>query len=176
MQRKIILNLATSIDGFIADESGGFDWIVGDGNNSLDSKNKWDYSKFLNRVDTVVMGRNCYNQNFHADFKDKKLYVATTKMTNDYDNVRFINSDICKIILEEKQSYGKDIFLFGGGILLDKFIKEDIIDEYIIGVIPIILGKGKPLFLKNNPSIKLELTAYYIENGVAILHYARKSI
>ena len=58
MKRKIILNLAMSIDGYIANEDGGFDWIVGDGDESLDTQNKWNYEKFLEGIDTVVMGRN----------------------------------------------------------------------------------------------------------------------
>lgn len=72
MKRKIILNLAMSIDGYIASKDGGFDWIVGDGDEKLDTKDKWDYDKFLNDVDTVVMGKNCYDQSFHNDFADKK--------------------------------------------------------------------------------------------------------
>ncbi len=79
MKRKIILNLAMSIDGYIASKDGGFDWIVGDGDEKLDTEDKWDYDKFLNDVDTVVMGKNCYDQSFHNDFADKKVYVATSQ-------------------------------------------------------------------------------------------------
>ena len=174
MSRKIILNLAISIDGYIAANDGSFDWIVGDGDNRLDTKNKWDYGKFLEGVDIVVMGKNCYDQNFHNDFKDKKVYVATSKKLQNYDNIHFINEDILKIIEEEKQRDGKDIFLFGGGILIDKFIKEDVIDEYIIGVIPTILGSGRPLFLGNNPKIDLHLEEYFTKNGVMILKYSKR--
>lgn len=79
MNGKIILNLAISLDGYIADENGGFDWIVGDGNNTLNTKNKWDYSEFLGDIDIVVMGKNCYDQGFHNDYKDKEVYIATSK-------------------------------------------------------------------------------------------------
>ncbi|MEF9992595.1 MAG: dihydrofolate reductase, partial [Peptostreptococcaceae bacterium] len=54
MSRKIILNLAISIDGYIASEDGGFDWIVGDGDVILDTHNKWDFGKFLDDIDIVV--------------------------------------------------------------------------------------------------------------------------
>ena len=50
-----------SIDGYIANEDGGFDWIVGDGDESLDTQNKWNYEKFLEGIDTVVMGKKCYD-------------------------------------------------------------------------------------------------------------------
>lgn len=173
MTRKIILNLAMSIDGYIADEDGGFDWIVGDGDNSLDTENKWDYNEFLESIDIVVMGKKCYDQGFLDDFKDKTIYVATSEAIDDYDNIHFINNNICDVILEESTKEGKDIFLFGGGVLVDNFIKKDVIDQYIIGIIPTILGKGRPLFLENNPKINLHLDQYILDNGIVILKYSK---
>lgn len=174
MSRKIILNLAMSIDGYIADEDGGFDWIVGDGDSSLNTNNKWDFNKFLENIDVVVMGKTCYDSNFHNDYKNKKVYVATSKELEDYDNIHFINGDIVKVIEEERQKEGKDIYLFGGGIVIDNFIKADVIDEYIIGVIPTILGKGIPLFPGNNPKIDLHLDEYFVEDGIMIMRYSKR--
>lgn len=174
MSRKIILNLAMSIDGYIADEDGGFDWIVGDGDSSLNTNNKWDFNKFLENIDVVVMGKKCYDSNFHNDYKNKKVYVATSKELEDYDNIHFINGDIVKVIEEERQKEGKDIYLFGGGIVIDNFIKADVIDEYIIGVIPTILGKGIPLFPGNNPKIDLHLEEYFVEDGIMIMRYSKR--
>ncbi|MBU3805197.1 MAG: dihydrofolate reductase family protein, partial [Candidatus Cellulosilyticum pullistercoris] len=69
---------------------------------------------------------------------------------------------------------GKDVFLFGGGILIDAFLKADIIDEYIIGIIPTILGEGRPLFLGNHPKIDLSLQEFVTEDGIVILRYSRR--
>ncbi len=69
MSRKIILNLAISLDGYIASEDEGYDWIIGDGDKRLDTENKWDFNKFLEDIDVVVMGKKCYDQNMHNDFK-----------------------------------------------------------------------------------------------------------
>lgn len=171
MKRKIILNLAVSLDGYIASEDGGYDWIVGDGDDTLNTEKRHDFGKFLEEVDTVVMGKNCYNQNMHKDFSNKKVYIATTKNMKNHDNIHFISGDICKVIEEEKTKEGKDIYLYGGGVLVDSFLKADIIDEYIIGIIPIILGKGRPLFLGNNPTIRLHLNEYIMDNGIVILRY-----
>ena len=102
MKRKIIFNLAASIDGYIANEDGSYEWITGDGSKKLDTENKWDYNKFLENIDIVVMGRVCYEQNFHNDFKNKKVYVATSKYMKNYDNIHFINENIVDIILEEQ--------------------------------------------------------------------------
>jgi len=174
MKRKIILNLAMSIDGYIASEDGGYDWIVGDGDDTLNTKNKFSFDEFLEDVDIVVMGKKCYDQNMHNDYKNKKVYVATSQKIQDQDNLNFINGDIVKIIQEEREKEGKDIFLFGGGGLVDSFIKADIIDEYIIGIIPIILGKGRPLFLENNPTINLHLDECIVESGITILKYTKR--
>ena len=174
MSRKIILNLAISLDGYIASEDGGYDWIIGDGDKRLDTENKWDFNKFLEDIDVVVMGKKCYDQNMHNDFKSKKVYIATSKEIKDYDNIHFINGDIVKVIEEERNKEGKDIFLFGGGVLLDSFIKADIIDEYIIGIIPTILGNGRPLFLGNNPKIDLKLDEYVVDNGIVICRYSKR--
>ena len=173
MERKIILNLAISLDGFIASEDGTYEWIVGDGDHKLNT-GKHDFNKFLEGVDTVVMGKNCYDQNMHLEYKNKKVYIATSQKLQDKENIHFINGDICKVILEEKKKVGKHIYLFGGGVLVDHFIKSDIIDEYIIGIIPIILGKGRPLFLQNNPTVKLHLDEYLIEDGITILKYSKR--
>lgn len=174
MSRKIILNLAISLDGYIASEDGGFDWIVGDGDNTLDTEKKWDYANFLEDIDIVVMGKNCYDQNFHNDFKDKKVYVATSKPIENHENIHFISGDIVNIILDEREKEGKDIFLFGGGVLVDSFIKADVIDEFIVGIIPIILGKGRPLFLENNPNINLHLDEYIVNEGIVIMKYSKR--
>ncbi|SCJ62916.1 Pyrimidine deaminase [uncultured Clostridium sp.] len=174
MNRKIVLNLAISLDGYIASEDGGYDWIVGDGSDKLDTKDKYDFSKFLEGVDIVVMGKNCYDQNFHLDYKEKTVYIATSQLLDDYDNIRFINKDIVNVILEEKNKEGKDIFLFGGGKLVDSFIKANVIDEYIIGIIPIILGKGRSLFLENNPKIDLKLDEHIVDNGIVICRYSKR--
>ncbi|MGL5379848.1 dihydrofolate reductase family protein, partial [Clostridium sp.] len=168
MNGKIILNLAISLDGYIADEDGGFDWIVGDGNSTLNTENKWDYSEFLNDIDVVVMGKKCYDQGFHKDFKEKDVYIATSQHIENYENYHFISGNICENIKKLKDE-GKNVFLFGGGGLIDNFVKADIIDEYVIGIIPTILGKGRKLFLENNPKIDLNLEYYAVEDGVIVM-------
>lgn len=175
MARKIVMTLAMSLDGFIASDDGSFNWIQGDGNSSLNTENLWSYEKFLGNVDVVVMGKRCYEQDLHKDFKDKKIYVATSEKLEDYENISFIGGNIVGIINDEKINVdGKDIFLFGGGVLVDNFIKENAIDEYIIGIIPIILGVGRPFFQGNNPEIKLKMNSYSIQDGIAILSYSKR--
>lgn len=174
MSGKIILNLAISLDGYISDENGGYEWIVGDGNSTLNTESKWDYDKFLDGIDVVVMGRNCYDQNMHKDFQGKEVYIASSEKIDDYENYHFISGNICESISKLKNE-GKNIFLFGGGGLVDNFVKADIIDEYVIGIIPTILGKGRKLFFENNPKIDLTLEYYSVEDGVIVMKYSKRN-
>ena len=173
MNGKIILNLAVSLDGYIADKDGGYDWIVGDGNSTLNTENKWSHDKFLENIDVVVMGKKCFDQDMHKEYQDKEVYIATSKEIEDFENYHFINKDIVKVI-EDLKNKGKNIYLFGGGILIDSFIKANVIDEYIIGVIPTILGKGIKLFYDNYPKIDLTLDYYSVEDGIVIMKYLKK--
>lgn len=173
MGRKIILNLAVSLDGYIADEAGGYGWIAGDGGHTLDTTPKWEHEAFLKQVDTVVMGKRCYDQGFAEDYADKLVYVATTQDITDHDNIRFIRGDICAQLRAACAGEGGDIYLFGGGKLCDSFIKADMVDMYILGLIPVILGKGIPLFLGKNPHIPLRLKERYIHEGVVVLCYEK---
>lgn len=173
MSGKIIMNLAISIDGYIADENGGFDWIVGPGDTAIDTAERSEFTEFLAGIDIVVMGKNCYEQGFAKDYPTKTIYVATSEKKEDEGNIHFISGDIVNKFEKEKNS-GKNIFLFGGGGLIDHFVKANAIDEYIVGIIPTILGKGRPLFLGNKPTIQLHLDKYTISDGVAVFHYSKR--
>lgn len=179
MKRKIILNLAISLDGYICDENGGFDWIVGQGDNSLDTKEQIDFFEFVNICDIVVMGKKGYDdapENSLDIYKDKKIYVVTnSKETPKEEYVEFINGDVVNKILKERESEGKNIFIYGGAQIADLFIKENVIDEYILGIIPTILGRGRRLFLDNNPTIKLDLKEYSFLDGITMLRYSKRA-
>ncbi len=170
---KIILNLATSIDGYIADINDGYDWIVGYGKKELNTKETMDFQIFLESIDVVVMGKRCYDLNMHKDFQNKTVYIATNEKIEDYDNCKFIGEELTDVILSLKNE-GKNIYLFGGGILIASFMKKDLIDEFIIGIVPVILGNGIRLFLDNNPTVNLTLDNYVVEDGITIMYYSRR--
>lgn len=176
MKGKITLNLAISLDGFIASEDGSYDWIAGHGDSSQDTEQDYPFEEFLQGIDVVVMGNTSYKQGFlneAPEYESKKIYVAAGEEQEDTDHLSFIRGDIVDIIVKERDE-GKNIYLFGGGIVIDPFIKANVIDAYIIGIIPIILGKGRPLFLDNNPTIPLKLEKYSIRDGIPVLHYVKR--
>lgn len=176
--RKIILNLAMSLDGYIADTAGGFDWIEGDGDKHNDTENTFDYEAFTKGIDTVVMGSKAYEDCVLTGlntFEDKKILVATRRILEGRDNVEFIQGDICNKILSVKAKEGLDIWLFGGAGLTDPFIKANIVDTYIVGIIPVILGNGRSLFKGDYPKIDLHLDEISISDGIMIPIYSKKN-
>lgn len=124
------------------------------------------------------MGRKAYEDcppETLKQFSSKTIYVATSnKLKSEYDNVKLISGNICDQIHKLKEKKGKDIWIWGGGLLADHFIKAKVIDEYIIGIIPIILGKGIPLFLENNPLVELHLCESTTQEGIVILRYDKR--
>lgn len=167
-----------SLDGFIADSNGGFDWITGDGKNSLDTKDQFDFPAFLDAVDVIVMGKrsflDCPKETLDS-FKDKMVFVASNEpFETERSYVVRIQGDLVKQITALQQQKGKHIWLFGGAGLTDAFIKANVIDEYILGFIPILLGNGRPLFLENNPTVLLHLEEITSQEGIVVLRYVRR--
>lgn len=171
MARKLILNLAMSLDGFIADKDGGYGWIRSYGQKTLDAAGSWSHEEFLRNIDIVVMGWKCFEQQLHRELDEKEIYVATSRKQENFGNIRFIDGDIVGAVLARKPESGRDIYLYGGGILAEPFLRGHLIDEYIIGLIPVILGGGIPLFVGEQPAAALELTRCYTDNGIVILRY-----
>lgn len=174
---KIVLSLAMSLDGYISDVDGGFEWIVGHGGKQKDFGKEFDFDEFLDSVDTIVMGSKAYEDCVLTgmnDFLDKKILVATTRNLESRSNVEFISGNITEAILKIQNGEEKDIFIFGGAGVSAPFINENIIDKYIIGLIPCILGNGRPLFNQISPKIDLFLDDISVNNGVTMLTYSKK--
>jgi dihydrofolate reductase len=169
MKKKIKCTCAISLDGYIADENGGYNWISGDGNPANDTIKKWDFQAFLKDIDVVVMGRNCYDLKMHEDFSDKSVIVISSRDIDD-KQVIAMKDNITSRLLEISKT--KSIYIFGGGIIISQL--KDIIDEYAIGIIPIILGKGIPLFHPDENRVKLNLKEIMCEDGIVVLNYTRK--
>lgn len=163
-----------SLDGFIVDKEGGFGWIKGYNDKSLDTDQSFNFAEFLDSVDVIVMGRKSYEDIGAGDYSLKRVIVATSKIMKNYDNVEFVDSEIVDYIKEIQKSDGKNIWLFGGSGLTDNFMKADVVDEFIVGIIPILLGEGKPLFYGGSPTVKLHLDSLTVQEGIPVLKYSRR--
>lgn len=149
MIRKIKLFIACSLDGFIAREDESVDWLfTGD----------YGYAEFYNSIDTVLMGRKTYEISLQlGDFhKNKKIYVFTKqKGLKKLPNVEFISDavDFTKKLIKSK---GKDVWLIGVGEIVSVLLNNNLIDEIILYVHPIIIGNGIPLFKNIRKEVKLK--------------------
>lgn len=176
--KKIILDLATTLDGFIEGPHGETDWCIMD--------DDMDFDGFLEGIDTIFYGRVSYDAwgNYqpeeNAGPEEQKLWEAVhsknkfvfSSQNREDENAVFISSDIMEKVSEIKNQGGKDIWLYGGASLIKTFIQLNLIDTYRISVHPIALGKGKPLFEDLKERLNLKLTATNVfKSGVVQLIY-----
>ncbi|MGG7057335.1 dihydrofolate reductase family protein [Clostridium nigeriense] len=173
MNRKVILYIAVSLDNYIARENGEVDWLVGDGSNpNVDN----GYEEFYKNIDTVIIGKSTYDQVLswgEYPYKGCKGYVYTRSKVESNEDVEFTCEDPKELIYRLKKQEGKDIWIVGGAEIVDIFLKDNLIDEFIIATIPTILGKGIPLFKENNKEIKLKLVESKIFDGIVQNHYVK---
>ena len=158
--RKIILYIAVSVDNFIALEDGSVEWLD-DPALSLENED-YGYSELMDRIDTTLMGNNTYRmlQSFEIEFpyQDKTNFVFTRDKKLKKDPfVTYISGDVLKFTKELKEANGKDIWLIGGGEINTLLANHRMVDEIILTRIPVILGKGIPLFAEGLDMLKLEL-------------------
>jgi dihydrofolate reductase len=173
-KRKLILFIATSLDGYIATEEDSLEWLFnveGEGDNG--------YSEFYSTVDTILMGRRTYDwiidkEKDNFPYKNKKCYVFSKSISEKNHNVEFINSDIVEFTNKIKESEGENIWIVGGGNLLHFFIKNRLVDEFIITVAPTLIGGGIPLFRELDFELELKLKGIRRFNQFAELHYELK--
>jgi len=179
--KKVILDLATTLDGFIEGPKGEIDWCIMD--------DDMDFPGFLEGIDTIFYGRVSYDawgnfqpqagapaaelqlwQGVHA----KRKYVFSSKHRED-GRATYITTDIAAQVAAIKAQGGKDIWLYGGASLIKTFIQLGLVDRYRISVHPIALGSGKALFGDLQERLNLELIATNVfRSGVVQLVYEPK--
>ncbi len=174
MQRKVILYIAMSVDGYIAKPGDDLSFL------SIVEEEGQDYgyADFISTVDTVVLGRKTYDwvmkQVLEFPHADKETYVITRSPRPSIGKTVFYSGDVGELIRHLKQQSGKNIFIDGGADLIHSLMKENLIDEYIISIIPVLLGDGLSLFRKGFPEQKLILlNARNFISGLVQLHYKK---
>ena len=141
--RKIILFIASSLDGYIAGANGDIGWLFSDAD--------YNYSPFFDSIDTTLMGYRTFEKmlEFEGEFhyKGKKNYVFTHNASNkEHPYVQFVEGDPVAFTKDLQQKEGKDIFLVGGGQVNTLLLNAGLIDRVIISIHPSIVGKGIRLF------------------------------
>ncbi|MDF2587790.1 MAG: dihydrofolate reductase [Anaerocolumna sp.] len=172
--RNTILFIASSLDGYIATKDDSLEWLF-----KVDGEGDNGYSEFYDTVDTIVMGRRTYDWIIEKEmdqfpYKNKKCFVFSKSLKGSNEYVEFIDEDIRAFVEKQKQLDGGKIWIVGGGDLLLDFLKEQLIDEFIITIAPTLIGSGIPLFKEFDTEIELELIGLRRFNQFVELHYIVK--
>ncbi len=177
--RKVILDLAVTLDGFIEGPNGEVDWCIMD--------EEMGFHRFLSEIDTILYGRKSYDlwgeyipsdtapeceKQIWALVHSKKKIVFSATRAEIGGPVQYITHNIEEEIKKLKQKSGKDMWLYGGASLISAFINLGLVDEFRLSVHPVILGAGKPLFegLQKKTGLKLKDVRAY-SSGVVQLQY-----
>jgi dihydrofolate reductase len=172
--RKLKYYVACTVDGFIAHKDHSVDGFLAEGEHVV------DYLESLKLFDVVLMGRRTYEfglkQGVTNPYPSMKQYVFSRTMKESPDeNVELVSENIVELVRELKKETGKDIYLCGGANLATTLFAENLIDEIIIKLNPVLLGSGIPLFSGVIKQTDLDLTDSKIyRNGVLLLHYRVK--
>lgn len=175
-ERKIVCFIAESLDGYIATEDGSLDWLFkvrGEGDNG--------YSEFLETIDTVIMGRKTYDWVMEMEkgeypYEELKSYIYSRSVPseNSLEDIEFVNMDIPIFADKLKSAPGKNIWMIGGSELLARFMDAGLIDEFIISIAPMVIGRGIPLFQKSYLMTEYKLKNVNRYGEFAQLHYVLK--
>jgi dihydrofolate reductase len=173
--RKVILYIAVSLDGYISKPNDDLSFL------SIVQKEGEDYgyNDFVNSIDTVIMGRKTFDwvmtQVTEFPHADKNAYIITRATRPNIGKINFYTGDLAYLVVKLKQEKGKNIFIDGGAEIVNELLHQNLIDEFIISIIPVLLGNGLRLFKDGRPEQKLKLVeTKQFNSGLVQLRYKRE--
>jgi dihydrofolate reductase len=166
--RRIRYSVAASLDGYIAGPKGEYDWIIMDPD--------IDFNAMFQDFDTVVMGRRSFetmSSGQDAAYPGMKTYVISrTLRQSDYSNVTIISEKPEEALRALKEESGKDIWLFGGGLLFRTLAQAGLVDKVEVAVMPVLIGGGIALLPPPADQVQLKLTGHKVyKTGIVGLEY-----
>jgi len=172
--RRVRYQVATSLDGYIAGPKGEADWIVMD--------QDIDFDAHFAQFDTVLIGRRTFEvltggKKKRGAMPGLKTFVFShTLRQRDYPKVTIVPENAEETVAALRAEAGKDIWLFGGGLLFRTLLDARLVDAVEVAIIPVLLGGGIPLFPPPAGRTKLKLTGHrvYKTTGIVGLEYAVK--
>jgi dihydrofolate reductase len=172
-ERKIIVSIAASADGFIARRDGGVDWL-----DRPRPKGDYGMAAFFRSIDTILWGRRTYDESLPrggaGGFGLKaKNYVFTHRPPGQpAAGVEFVNEPVSDFARRLRAAPGKNIWIMGGGGLIASFLDAGQIDEFNISVVPTFIGEGVPLIAPQRRTVALKLlSSEQVQDGVVRLQY-----
>ena len=174
---QVVLYLAISVDGYLADEQGGVDWLSGDGS---EPDAPGSYPAFLDTVDAIVMGWTTYHQlvtELSPDswpYEGRPCYVVTHRQEEDQKHISFWNGELTALVDKLKGSHAGNVWICGGASVAGQLLKEGCIDKLWLSIIPTVLGKGVRLFPELPRELPLKLVGTGHWNGIVDLVYEKR--
>jgi dihydrofolate reductase len=172
VERKVVLYIAASLDGYIAAPGDDLSFLSVVQQTGED----YGYSEFYNTVDTVIMGRKTYDwvirQISQPPHTSKKLFIITRAARATVGNTIFYTGSLKELVIRLKSEPGATIYCDGGSEIVYALLREKLIDELIVSLIPVLLGNGVRLFKEGFPSQALALKqSKAFESGLVQLRY-----
>ena len=175
-ERKIVCYIAESLDGYIATEDDSLDWLF-----KVEGEGDAGYAEFMETIDTVVMGRRTYDwvmemekDEYPYEGLQSYIYSRSVKDSSPASDIEFTDMDIPAFADKLKSTSGKNIWVIGGSELLAGFMEAGLIDELIISIAPVVIGRGIPLFQKSSLMTEYKLKDVKRYGEFAQLHYVSK--
>jgi dihydrofolate reductase len=172
MERKLVLYIAMSLDGYIAAENDDLSFLSAVEQEGED----YGYAEFINTIDTIILGRKTYDKVISMGhpypMHGEKVYVITRSEKPSVGSVEFYSGDLNELVGLLKQQPGKNIFCDGGAEIVNLLLKAGLFDEITISIIPVLLGSGVRLFQDGGVEQKLTLvSSKSFPKGLVQLHY-----
>jgi dihydrofolate reductase len=171
--RRIRYQVATSLDGYIAGPKGEADWIIMDP--------EIDFNALFAQFDTVLIGRRTFEGMARGRKKPgampgmKTIVFSRSLRQRDYPKITIVAENAKKALTALRAEQGKDIWLFGGGLLFRSLLDVGMVDSVEVAIIPVLLGGGIPLLPPPAKAAKLKLTGHKVyKTGIVLLEYAVK--
>ena len=174
---RLVLYLAVSVDGYLADEQGGVSWLGGDGS---EPENFGSYPAFYETVEAIIMGWSTYHQivtELSPDnwpYEGCPCYVVTHRNEPNQEGITFWNGPITELADKLKEEHKGNIWICGGALVAGQLLKKDLIDKLWLSVIPTVLGKGVRLFPELSRELPLHLVKTEHWNGIVDLIYEKR--
>lgn len=172
-ERRVIVTIATSADGYIARPDGDLEWLT----RRPPPRGFYGMGEFVKSIDVKLLGRKTYDVSLQlgAKFDTKTSHFVFSRQSPSTPvppGVEFVREAIGPFVRHLRQRKGKNIWLMGGGEIIASFLDEGMIDEFIISVVPIFIGQGIPLIAQRHRAVPLHLRSIErFSDGVAQLHY-----
>lgn len=174
--RKVKIFIATSLDGYIAKPNDDLSFLKQVEKEGED----YGYQEFSSTIDTVIVGRKTYDYvareigTSHYDNGERDVYVITRTQRAKTGRTTFYTGGPAKLVGQLKAESGKDIYCDGGAEVIHELLNHDLIDEFIISIVPVLLGDGIRLFKDRRPEQLLALSdVKTFDTGLTQLHYRR---